>query len=130
HEPSSYPALVYDLMEPMRGYAQKAVFEALEKSDLKNEDTEGLISISIEAIKEYMDKKVYVNATRQIVTVAELYHGAVLALRAYLLGEAKRFIVPIPGTPNGGRPVQAGYKLYGRSAGKTDFWVEARKAKI
>jgi hypothetical protein len=33
----------------------------------------------------------------------------------------------MPTKPNGGRPVKAGYKLYGRSAGPTDFWEVAKK---
>jgi len=73
-----------------------------------------------------MDEKVYASATRQIVTFHELFHGVVLALRSYLSGNSNRFIIPQSGKPNGGRPIKAGYKLYGRSAGKTDFWQEAR----
>lgn len=50
-------------------------------------------------------------------TLGELYHSAVLSLRAYLLGISKRIVLPIPGTPNGGRPINAGYRMYGRIAG-------------
>lgn len=65
-------------------------------------------------------------SNRQIVTFHELLHGVVLALRAYLFGNSHRFIIPSVDKPNGGRPVKAGYLLYGRSAGKTDFWDVAR----
>jgi len=75
-----------------------------------------------------LDEHVYVDATRQLVTFQELMHGSVLALRAYFLGEAPRYILPIPGKPNGGRPSKVGYKLYGRQAGKQDFWEKSRTA--
>jgi len=32
----------------------------------------------------------------------------------------------MPEKPNGGRPIKAGFKLYGHSAGITDFWSEAK----
>jgi CRISPR-associated endonuclease Cas1 len=121
HLPSDYPSLVYDLMEPYRGYIEKRVFKAIKEAG------EVSAAITIEATKELLDEEIYTDATRQIVTFHELLHGNVLALRAYLLGEANRFIVPIPGKPTGGRPKKTGYKLYGRSAGPTDFWKQAHK---
>lgn len=131
HKPTDYPALVYDLMEPYRGYFDKVIFDTareLQKNDSKNdlEDTR-LIGASVENLKKLLEEKVYVDATRQVVTFHELLHGVVLALRAYLLGNCKRFVVPIPSKPNGGRPINAGYKLYGHHAGKTNFWPETKK---
>lgn len=127
HKPSDYPALVYDLLEPYRGYFDKVVFDTLkekQKIDLKEDQS---MASAIENIKDFLDTKVYVEATRQIVTFQELLHGVVLALRAYLLGNTKRFIVPLPSRPNGGRPIKAGYRLYGHHAGITNFWPETKE---
>ncbi len=126
HIQTNYPALVYDLMEPYRGIFDKVVFKIIRKMRKKHKDKDGLLGAVINAIKEEFDRKVYVHSTRQIVTLHELLHGIVLALKAYLQGEANRFIVPYPSKPNGGRPVKAGFKLYGHSAGVTDFWTEAK----
>lgn len=121
HSPEDYPSLVYDLMEPYRGYINKRVAERL------HEEAEFSVGAAIDEVKTLLDEEVYTDATRQIVTFHELLHGIVLALRAYLIGDAERFIIPEPGEPNGGRPKKTGYKLYGRSAGPTDFWEEANK---
>ncbi|GAB4219141.1 MAG: hypothetical protein Fur009_3800 [Candidatus Microgenomates bacterium] len=126
HEPSDYPSLVYDLMEPYRGYFDKIVFDTYKIS----RDDDKLLALSIEKIKEFLDKKVYVHSTRQIATFQELLHGIVLSLRVYLDGKTKRFIVPLPENPNGGRPINAGFKLYGHTAGITDFWTEVRKLNL
>jgi CRISPR/Cas system-associated endonuclease Cas1 len=124
HRPATYAALVYDLMEPYRGYIEEVIYKELKDF---HKDKENLTAIAIDIVKEFMDEKVYTNQTRQIVTFHELLHGIVLALRSYLLGYSKGFLIPIPSKPNGGRPMKAGYKLYGRSAGPTDFWQEAQK---
>lgn len=125
HKPNEYPALVYDLMEPYRGYFDKVVFDTLKKH--KEENEKKLMGIAIENVKSFLDTKVYVEATRQVVTFQELLHGVVLALRAYLLEDTKRFIVPLPSKPNGGRPVNAGYQLYGHKAGITNFWPQTKE---
>jgi len=125
HEPTDYPSLVYDLMEPYRPGIEKAVWQAVKEDP--ELDEAALVARTINAIKEYQDQKVYTESTRQIVTRHELYHGVVLSLRSYLVGDASKFIVPTEGKPNGGRPRKPGFKLYGRSAGKTDFWSEAKK---
>lgn len=127
HEPSEYPSLIYDIFEPYRGDFDKCVFETIGRYSNKGLPEEKVMAACIEEIKEFLDKKVYVTQTRQIVTIHELLHGCVLALRSYLLGTSQQLIIPRPGAPLGGRPVKAGYKLYGRSAGKTDFWAEAKK---
>jgi len=126
HIPSDYPALVYDVMEPYRGYIDKVVFDTVKEMQKEEVAQDKTVPYMIENLKYFMDKEVYVNATRQVVTFQELYHGLILSLRSYLLGN-KRFIVPLPGNPNGGRPIKAGYKLYGRAAGKTDFWPETKE---
>jgi len=124
HLSTEYPALVYDLFEPYRGYCDKIVFDTLKNN--KSKPREIIIASAIENIKDFLDTEVYINTTRQIITFHELFHGIVLAFRSYLLGN-KRFIVPLPGIPNGGRPIKAGYKLYGRNAGITNFWPDTNK---
>lgn len=122
HVPTDYPALVYDLMEPYRGYIEKIVFNTIQQAQTEECGEKEFLGRCIIAIEHYLDEMVYTDATRQIVTFQELLHGIVLAVRSYLHKESAQFIVPIPGRPNGGRPVKTGYKLYGRSAGPTDFW--------
>ena len=122
HEPTDYPSLVYDLYEPYRGYIDKVVFDTI-RSHRKEFDTEtGLLTKVISEVKELFDTKVYVHSTRQIVTFHELLHGNVLALRSWLLRQAYRYVIPQPDRPKGWRPIKAGYKLYGHTAGATDFW--------
>lgn len=128
HKPTDYPALVYDLIEPYRGYFDKAVFDAIlaARKDKAGNDQQCL-AYAIENLKKLLDSTVYVEATRQTATFQEMLHGVVLALRSYLIGNTKRFIVPLPSKPNGGRPIKAGYRLYGHIAGKTDFWEQTKK---
>jgi len=127
HLPTNYPSLVYDLMEPYRGYIDKVVFNTVQEAQKERLDAKEYLPRAIVAVEDLLDTTVYSSPTRQLVTFQELLHGSVLALRAYILGEAHRFMPPIPGTKNGGRPVRAGYRLYGRSAGPTDFWVQAEE---
>lgn len=126
HEPTDYPALVYDLMEPYRGFFDEIVFKTIKENQEKNLPSEKNLPIAIENIKKILEQKVYVHSTRQITTFQELLHGIVLSLRVYLLQETRKFIIPMPEKPNGGRPIKAGFKLYGHSAGITDFWSEAK----
>lgn len=128
HTPTDYPSLIYDLMEPYRGYIEKVVFDAFRKREEEECDDKKMLGICISLVEDLLDTQVYCSATRQLVTFQELLHGNILALRAYLLGESKQFIVPMPGKPNGGRPLKTGYRLYGRSAGPTDFWTVAGRA--
>ncbi|MGH7141344.1 MAG: CRISPR-associated endonuclease Cas1 [Minisyncoccia bacterium] len=125
HEPTEYPALVYDLMEPYRGYIEKIVLNAVRAAISEQIEEKLWVGYAIAQVEDYLDGIVYVDATRQLVTFQELMHGSVLALRAYFIGEAQRYILPVPGKPNGGRPKKVGYRLYGRSAGRTDFWEQS-----
>ena len=127
HTPTDYPSLVYDLIEPYRGYIEQRVFQVLTNKNIEESDKKKLLGSVIYAVEELFDEKVYTHQTRQIVTFQELLHGNVLALRSYLMGFSKKFVVPIPGKAIGGRPIKTGYKLYGRSAGPTDFFEEAEK---
>ncbi|MCS6894192.1 MAG: hypothetical protein NZO16_06490, partial [Deltaproteobacteria bacterium] len=93
----------------------------------KPDQNKSIVGMAINELKQALDEKVYTGVTRQIVTRHELLHGIVLALRAYLLGEMKRFLIPTVDKPNGGRPKKITFKLYGRHAGRTDCWKEAKQ---
>lgn len=123
HEPTDYPSLVYDLMEPTRGIFEAILLEAFLSTNNKN-----WLVYSISTLKEALDEQVYTTLTRQIVTRQELLHGTVLSLKYYLLGRQRKFLIPMPGKPNGGRPPKVDFLLYGRHAGKTDFWEKADMA--
>jgi hypothetical protein len=121
HETTDYPSLVYDLIEPYRGiFEQKMLKLFIETLQ------DRWLPASISMLKAELDEKVYVPLTRQIVTRQELLHGAVLSLKYYCLGKQRKFLVPLPGKPNGGRPPKVNFLLYGRHAGKTDFWKVAK----
>ena len=125
HVQTEYPALAYDLMEPYRGFIDKTVFDAiLYAKENQKQLADNYVGIAIDSIERFLDSNVYTHTTRQIVTFQELLHGSVLALRAYLLKNANRFIVPMPGKNIGGRPIKTGYRLYGRGAGIQDFFKE------
>ena len=109
HEPSGYPALVYDLMEPVRWWMEKAVFEAVSNVD----DKEKYTAYSLNALKAMMEEVVYVPATHQHVRRKSVVHGIVLALRAYLIGDMRRLVVPTEGKKKAGRPPKVSYRLPG-----------------
>jgi hypothetical protein len=124
HETTDYPALVYDLIEPYRG-----MFEAKLLEVFTTAPQDRWLTASIDALKTELDTKTYVPLTRQIVTKQELLHGIVLSLKFYVLGKQRRFLVPLAGKPKGGRPPKVDFLLYGRHAGKTDFWKVAREVR-
>jgi CRISPR/Cas system-associated endonuclease Cas1 len=127
HEMTDYPTLVYDLIEPYRGTYDQILFEALRTVPSTDDNTK-LTGACISALKEAFDRKIYTGLTRQIVTRQELLHGSVLSMKYYLLGHQSRFLVPTETRPNGGRPPKVAFRLYGRQAGRTDFWDRAREA--
>lgn len=110
HEPTSYPSLVYDLMEPYRYIFEDASYKAWERC---GNDAKQLVGTTLNFLKESLDEPVYVPATRQMVRRKNLLHGGVLALRAYLLGEVSRLVLPLEGEKKGGRPPKTGYQLPG-----------------
>ncbi len=129
HQPTTYPSLIYDLIEPYRGYYEQRVCEVIleqlqEKPDI---DKEKLMGIVINELRDFLRQKVYSEVTRQIVFRQELLHGIVLSLRSYLLGETRRFLIPMENTPNGGRPKKVTFKMYGRHAGITNTFKEAKE---
>ncbi|MBP6005327.1 CRISPR-associated endonuclease Cas1 [Candidatus Saccharibacteria bacterium] len=125
HEPTSYPALIYDLIEPYRPIFEYKILQSWQ--NVISPDPLKLTGIAIDTIKDSLNEQVYVPLTRQIVTRQELLHGIVLSLKHYLLGNQSRLLIPLEGKPNGGRPPKVNFRLYGRQAGKTDFWQQASK---
>ena len=109
HEPTNYPSLCYDLIEPYRYLIEQSVQE-IYVSDLDNKAVTGHL---INQLKDKLQQAIYVPATRQEVARKNLLHGIVLALRSYLLGESKRLILPVEGEKKGGRPVNLSYRLPG-----------------
>jgi CRISPR/Cas system-associated endonuclease Cas1 len=125
HTASDYAALIYDLIEPYRGVYDRVVFETAASIKDPNSNS-ALIGMAINAVKDALDQEVYTGLTRQIVTRHELFHGIVLSLKNYLLGNQTAFMIPTIDQPNGGRPRKVCFRLYGRQAGRTDFWKVAR----
>ena len=111
HVRTEYMSLVYDLLEPYRYIIEEAVRRAALNGSEKEIDT--LTAKTMENIKRLLDETVYVPATRQRVRRKNLLHGVVLALRAYLIGDMKRLVVPVEGQPIGGRPIKISYTLPG-----------------
>lgn len=117
HEPTGYPALIYDLVEPYRGWLEQAVFRAAKARGVSDEKV--LIGASISALKEHLQEEVWVPAFQVAVKRKNLLHGIVLALRSYLLGETARFVIPVEGERAGGRPIKAAFALPGARKTKT-----------
>ena len=109
HVQSSYPSLVFDLMEPFRFIIERAVQQAHEQAP----DTTSLVAYTIEIMKDALEDNVYVPATHQQVYRKSTLHGVVLALRAYLLGDMMRLVLPMEGMKKGGRPPKVSYNLPG-----------------
>jgi CRISPR-associated endonuclease Cas1 len=109
HTQTNYPSLVYDLIEPFRFIIEQSVHQACNETD----DDKNLVAYSIERIKVLLNEKVYVPATHQLVYRKSTLHGIVLALRAYLVGDMKRFLIPVEGIKKGGRPPKVSYRLPG-----------------
>lgn len=112
HQPGSYASLVYDLIEPYRYIIEDTVFDIV-KSLNKNKLDCKLTALTLNTLKNRLDEMVYVPSTRQTVKQKNLLHGIVLSLRSYLLGQTQRFVVPMPGKKNGGRPLKLGFRLPG-----------------
>ena len=111
HEGTDYMGLIYDLMEPARYMIEEAMAQACTAgfADAPDELTKNTLS----QLKRSLEKVVYVPATRQFVRRKNLLHGSVLALRAYLAGDMRRFVVPAEGERKGGRPPKVSYRLPG-----------------
>lgn len=111
HRPTTYTALVFDLIEPYRIWIEQAVMHAASESGTESDKI--LIPATLNKLKSILEGSVYVPATRQEVRRKALLHGVVLAIRAYLLDQQKRLVLPIEGERKGGRPPNVSYRLPG-----------------
>jgi len=107
HITSGYPSLAYDLMEPYRYILENAVAESYRAK------AEDLTAASLERIKESLETEVFVPSHRAKVRRKNLLHGSVLGLRAWLLGQATRLVLPCEGAKIGGRRPKVGFVLPG-----------------
>ena len=112
HEGTDYMGLVYDLMEPARYMIEEALAAACSAHSADG-TSDMLTKATLSMLKNQLEKVVYVPATRQRVRRKNLLHGNVLALRAYLAGDMRRFVVPAAGERKGGRPPKVSYRLPG-----------------
>jgi len=101
HEPTSSPSLCYDLMEPYRYLKEDSV--ACAYIDVGIDQESPLTAVSIEKLNRDLEVFSYVPATRQTAANENLLHGIILALRSYLIGDDKRFLVPVTGDKIGWR---------------------------
>lgn len=111
HQPTTYPALVYDLIEPYRHWIEIAVAKAA--AEVGADDADRLVAATIAALKQHMEGQAYIPATRQAVRRKSLLHGIVLALRAWLLGKQTRIVLPVEGERRGGRPPRVAFSMPG-----------------
>jgi len=111
HEPSGYPALIYDLVEPYRAWMEKAVMAAWRQ--VGDGDDKALVAASISILKDLLQEPVWIPAFQVETRRKNLLHAVVLALRAYLIGDMARFVVPVEGPRKGGRPIKASFRIPG-----------------
>lgn len=109
HEPTDYESLAYDLLDPYRVFFEDAVFA----SRSNEPETESLTESALKALKASLAASVYVPQVRAWCPRKSLLHGVVLALRAYLVGDMQRFVIPQEGERKGGRPPRVSYGLPG-----------------
>ena len=111
HQQTSYPSLVYDLIEPYRYVFERALLKVMPRGGIAESDK--LTARVLQQIKQDLEEIIYVPQTRQLVRRKNLYHGVVLALRAYLTGDMKRLVIPTEGKRKGGRPIKISYRIMG-----------------
>jgi CRISPR/Cas system-associated endonuclease Cas1 len=109
HEPTDYQSLVFDLMEPYRVIFERAVLDAW----LANPETDTLTARSLSILKGSLGDDAFVGAARATASRKSLLHAVVLALRAYLLGEMSRLVIPMEGGSLTGRPPKLSYSVPG-----------------
>lgn len=110
HEPTTYAALCYDLMEPYRVWFEEAAAQAF--IELGDQPAK-LTGATISNLKEALEMDVQVPQTRQMVARKNLLHGVTLGLLSYVSRESARFTIPVEGTKKAGRPLRSGYKIPG-----------------
>jgi len=109
HVQTTYNALVYDLMEPVRHWPEKIVFQLV-----KNSGEDKLTAKAINRLKESLNQVVEVPNFQCEVKRKNLMHANVLALRAYLLRDMTRLVFPRDSEGREkGKPVKASFIIPG-----------------
>ena len=103
-------------MEPYRYLIEESVAETV--IEIGSDAETDITPVAISKLKEKLAEPIYVPLTRQTVATKSLLHGVVLALRSYLIGDVRRFNIPVLGSKKGGRPVQAGFRMPGSMRGR------------
>lgn len=132
HVTTGYPSLAYDLMEPYRAWIEDTVFDLAARAGRRADEGgpaaaspdpgrvwEGFTEKCLARLKDAMDEQVYLPSHRAIARRKNLLHGAVLALRSWLLGKTRRLVLPVEGPKLGGRKPKQGYRLPGAQPAPT-----------
>ncbi len=109
HEPTSYEALVFDLMEAVRHWAEQCVYQEAIEGGLDD-----LTARATSRYKRLLEDWVEVPSLQVSAKRKFVLYGMVLALRSYLLGEVNHVHLPMDSLVRSkGRPVKVGYRLPG-----------------
>jgi len=109
HEPTSYEALVYDLMETVRHWMEQSVYQEVLEGGLDN-----LTERATTAYKHMLEDWVEVPSLQVSAKRKFVLYGMVLGLRSYLLGEVNHVHFPLDSLVRSkGRPVKVAYQIPG-----------------
>lgn len=109
HEPTSYEALVFDLMEPVRHWFEQCVYQTAFE-----EGVDDLTARATSRYKRMLEEWVEVPSLQVAAKRKFVLYGMVLALRSYLLGEVQHVHLPMDSLVRSkGRPVKVSYRLPG-----------------
>lgn len=109
HEPTSYEALVFDLMEPVRHWFEQCIYQEAFDGGLDN-----LTARATSRYKRLLEGWVEVPSLQVSAKRKFVLYGMVLALRSYLLGEVNHVHLPMDSLERSkGRPVKVKYRLPG-----------------
>lgn len=111
HKRTSYEGLIYDLMEPYRYLIELAVLKTVLHHEITT--SAALIDAATEQYKALLNEEVYIEPTNQRVYRRAMLHGAVIAMRHYLMKKMKRFLPPRETDSIQGRPFKCSYKVPG-----------------
>lgn len=109
HEPTSYEALAFDLMESVRHWSEQVVYQ-----EVLEGGTDNLTARATSRYKHLLEEWVEVPSLQVSAKRKFVLYGMVLALRSYLLGEINHVHLPMDSVVRSrGRPVKVSYKIPG-----------------
>ena len=109
HITSDFPSLVYDLMEPYRYIFELAVMQSYKPEY----DDKKMVQVTLSTLKAILEEEIYCPTVKKYIRRKNLCHGIVLSLRSYVLKDMKKFVIPIEGQKNVGRPLKIAYHIPG-----------------